>query len=210
MPSSLTTIMLLCPRRPVSNKIQCPFGDHCGWRSDACLGSPGPAAALVKRRGAPPLAETTQMPPWLAYAIERPSGDQLRPDFPPALLVSGVSHPPSDGISTICPPRVMANVFPSGESAVSPIPSNETMSSSVRRCVCAETMPQAAIRRVRARMAAILSSQPLHRRFDLGCQGRETFACQMQRRAEVHFDRSGPRPFPASMQNFVEPDDSHR
>src|SRR5438270_676180 len=85
-----------------------PSGDHCGARSDDCLGSPEPAAAFVSRRGAPPPAATIQIPPWLAKAIERPSGDQLNPDFPPVVLVSVVTHPPSDGISTICPFLVIA------------------------------------------------------------------------------------------------------
>src|SRR5579862_5514746 len=97
MPSSLTTIRLSCPRRPVSKRIQRPCGDHCGARSLACRGSPGPAAAFVSRLGVPPATGTTQIPPWLAYASIRLSGDQLKPDLAPAELVSATGHPPSDG-----------------------------------------------------------------------------------------------------------------
>jgi hypothetical protein len=73
------------------------------------------------------------MPPWLANAIARPSGDQLNPDFPPVELVKVTGHPPSAGISTIWPLRVIANVFPSGDSAVSPIASTDKISSNVMR-----------------------------------------------------------------------------
>jgi hypothetical protein len=63
----------------------------------------------------------------------RPSGDQLNPDFPPAELVSVTGQPPSAGIRTICPLRVMAKLLPSGDNAVSPTGSIETRSSSVNR-----------------------------------------------------------------------------
>src|ERR1700727_2090003 len=87
-PSEETTSRPLVTRRPLSKRIQRPLGDHLGARSVAWRGSPPPAGASVNLRGAPPKTETTQMLPWLTKASCFPSGDQVRPDFPPCVLVS--------------------------------------------------------------------------------------------------------------------------
>src|SRR5229473_6694112 len=73
------------------------------------------------------------MPPWLANAIDRLSGDQFSPVLPPAVVVSGVGHPPSDGINAIWPRCTNANCLPSGDSTGLPSGSTEARSSTVIR-----------------------------------------------------------------------------
>src|ERR1700722_11969232 len=105
LPSGLTTRREVPPRRPLSKRIQRPSGDQSGARSVAERGSPAPGGAFVNRLGAPPATETTQIPPWLAYANRFPSGDHTRPVLPPGVLVRGSGQPPAAGIKAICPFR---------------------------------------------------------------------------------------------------------
>src|ERR1700677_4620807 len=103
LPSGLTTRRELPPRRPLSKRIQRPLGDQSGARSVEVRGSPDPGGAFVRRLGAPPAADTVQMPPWLAKARRLPSGDQVKPDLPPTVLVISSGQPPMAGIRAIWP-----------------------------------------------------------------------------------------------------------
>ena len=63
IPSSLTTIRSSWPRRPVSNRIHRPLGDHCGSAIGRLARIAGSGMAWVSRFGAPPAAATVQMLP---------------------------------------------------------------------------------------------------------------------------------------------------
>jgi hypothetical protein len=102
----------------VVNAMSDPSGDHAEF--DFCAGSE------VNCCGAPPSADTVQV--WLdpersdKNARVFPSGDQIGCQSFPAPVVTCRATPPATGITQMPPPRQIAIVLPSGDTAGSRAP----------------------------------------------------------------------------------------